>query len=300
MTTIEAMKQALHLLRWTHFGECRTYPGPVLDPREVDKMLGEAIAESEKAKGEKGPDQPGNCGPLTPAGIAASMMDLVDLMGSDPASTKEVDPRAWDHLLVYAPKPTGERAALIEKLQWAAKVGGDAILHVGGADTLTQAADMLAADAQEIEKWKKQSVFEKDLADVHWNERVRLEAQQVAEPPPTGWDNGLSQDYCKGLGQWLANRQGARQQLREMLADTTGAVMVEYDIGSESTESTIRQKLIDLGWTPPGADHVEDVRAMVQMTDLKLDDLLPTNDSMSRSDSLRWMARATERKHGIK
>lgn len=31
----------------------------------------------------------------------------------------------------------------------------------------------------------------------------------------TGWDNGLSQDYDKGLGRWFANRLGARQQLRQ-------------------------------------------------------------------------------------
>ena len=31
----------------------------------------------------------------------------------------------------------------------------------------------------------------------------------------TGWDNGLSQDYDKGLGRWFADRLGARQQLRQ-------------------------------------------------------------------------------------
>ena len=31
----------------------------------------------------------------------------------------------------------------------------------------------------------------------------------------TGWDNGLCQDYDKGLGRWFANRLGARQQLRQ-------------------------------------------------------------------------------------
>jgi hypothetical protein len=34
-TTIETLQQAQHLLRWTNFGECRTYPGPVLDPRKA-------------------------------------------------------------------------------------------------------------------------------------------------------------------------------------------------------------------------------------------------------------------------
>lgn len=38
---------------------------------------------------------------------------------------------------------------------------------------------------------------------------------------------------------------------------------------------------------------------LVQMTAQELDDLLPTNDSMSRQDSQRWVARATERHHKI-
>lgn len=47
------------------------------------------------------------------------------------------------------------------------------------------------------------------------------------------------------------------------------------------------------------ADHIEDVLAMVPMTAKELDDLLPTNDSMSRKDSQRWIARAVERHHKI-
>ena len=30
----------------------------------------------------------------------------------------------------------------------------------------------------------------------------------------TGWNDGLCQDYDKGLGRWFADRLGARQQLR--------------------------------------------------------------------------------------
>lgn len=124
-----------------------------------------------------------------------------------------------------------------------------------------------------------------------------LKLSSPQPPPPTGWDNGLSQDYCKGLGQWLANRPGARQQLREMLVDPTGAVMVEYDIGSESTESAIRQKLIDLGWTPPGADQSEDVRAMVPMTDSEVSTAL---NGIGSSGLLMRIVRAVEAHHGIK
>lgn len=35
----------------------------------------------------------------------------------------------------------------------------------------------------------------------------------------TGWDNGLSQDYNKKLGQWFANRLGAREELRRTLKE---------------------------------------------------------------------------------
>ena len=40
----------------------------------------------------------------------------------------------------------------------------------------------------------------------------------ITEPAdkPTGWDNGLSQDYCKEFGKWLASRPGARQQIKAM------------------------------------------------------------------------------------
>ena len=36
------------------------------------------------------------------------------------------------------------------------------------------------------------------------------------------------------------------------------------------------------------------------LSDDQIDDLMPTNTSMPRSDALRWMARAVERAHGIK
>jgi hypothetical protein len=49
---LNAMQQAQHLLRWTHFGVCRTYSGPVLDPCDIDKLLTKAIA-AEEAKGDE-------------------------------------------------------------------------------------------------------------------------------------------------------------------------------------------------------------------------------------------------------
>jgi hypothetical protein len=89
-------------------------------------------------------------------------------------------------------------------------------------------------------------------------------------PAPTGWDNGLSQDYCKGLGQWLANRPGARQQLREMLA----------------------------------ADHVEDVLAMVPMTPDQISDVYfqSSNQHLRPCDKylVTLFVEAIEAHHGIK
>ncbi len=47
--------------------------------------------------------------------------------------------------------------------------------------------------------------------------REAIAAQEA--PKPTGWDNGLSQDYCKELGSWLANRPCARQQVEALTAE---------------------------------------------------------------------------------
>lgn len=74
---------------------------------------------------------------------------------------------------------SGERAELIREL----RERHDKRLVISPS-MFSKAADMLEADAQ--------------------------------PPAPTGWDNGLSQDYCKELGQWLASRPGARQQVKEM------------------------------------------------------------------------------------
>ena len=36
---------------------------------------------------------------------------------------------------------------------------------------------------------------------------------------PTGWDNGLNQDYDKKLGRWFADRMDARQTVREVFKE---------------------------------------------------------------------------------
>jgi hypothetical protein len=154
---------------------------------------------------------------------------------------KATNPEQWtDAFPVFthpAPPPTSERAALIAKLRD------------------VYAADMLSADANDA--------FAAGMAC------RPASAQQVAEPTPTGWDNGLSQDYCKGLGQWLANRPGARQQLREMMA----------------------------------ADHVEDVRAMVPMTEEQIDELATVHLEAWAHGCVHGAVaytRAIEAHHGIK
>ena len=62
-----------------------------------------------------------------------------------------------------------------------------------------------------------------------------LEAAHQADAlTPTGWSDGLSQDSCKELGQWLANRPGARQQLREMLLPPVDAIGAALELESQA------------------------------------------------------------------
>jgi len=35
----------------------------------------------------------------------------------------------------------------------------------------------------------------------------------------TGWDDGLNQDYCRGLGQWFASRLSAKQDVRMSICE---------------------------------------------------------------------------------
>lgn len=38
-------------------------------------------------------------------------------------------------------------------------------------------------------------------------------------PPRTGWDNGLCQDYERGLALWFASRLDAREVVRRFFGD---------------------------------------------------------------------------------
>lgn len=44
-------------------------------------------------------------------------MELVELLGSDPAAVQHVDPRAWEHLLVYVPQSLVYKQSTIIKHQ---------------------------------------------------------------------------------------------------------------------------------------------------------------------------------------
>ena len=41
-------------------------------------------------------------------------------------------------------------------------------------------------------------------------------------PSPTGWDNGLSQDYNKELGAWFSEKPNAKEELRARTFDDYG------------------------------------------------------------------------------
>lgn len=193
----------------------------------------------------------------------------------------------------------GERAALIEKLKWAAKVGGDAILHVGGADTCKQAADMLAADAQKSEptEQKLPEFFASYEYAPDFSVLVSVYLRHSDDVPELVHQEPLIAQASEPTQQ-VAVPQGWRLVPVE---PTNEMVSAMWDWGTKKSEWNA---ILAAAPQPPqadalAADHVEDVRAMVPMTDQELDDLLPTNDSMSRKDSQRWIARATERHHKI-
>ena len=107
-----------------------------------------------------------------------------------------------------ATEPSGERAELIAQLRDA---------HGRRFDTspppYSRAADMLEADADLRTQLARRTV-ERNMAISMAISMLEADAQQANKP--TGWDNGLSQDYCAEFGQWLASRPGARQQIKAM------------------------------------------------------------------------------------
>lgn len=73
----------------------------------LDRMKAQAERAAHSADARNGEPTPAQS-------ISDAMMDLADRLGSE---SKDVDPRAWRHLLVYAPARNGEGVALRAALQ---------------------------------------------------------------------------------------------------------------------------------------------------------------------------------------
>ena len=134
-----------------------------------------------------------------------------------------------------ATEPSGERAELANEIRSTAN-------HLSRYDTpgfpmnpfaavCHKAADMLEADAREAKRVPIsdgviavitdacfQAVADQGTTVLMRAVARAIEAHHGITPAdkPTGWDNGLSQDYCAEFGQWLASRPGARQQIKAM------------------------------------------------------------------------------------
>lgn len=56
----------------------------------------------------------------------------------------------------------------------------------------------------------------RSVSDEEWASRYDAIFQRdLPEVKPTGYDNGLSQDYDAKLGRWFAEKPNARQEVRE-------------------------------------------------------------------------------------
>ena len=134
----------------------------------------------------------------------------------------EFEPKQRDHI-EDSLGMVGDRAELVAMLRSACI---DGTLH---AKLVNKAADMLEADAQQAKRVPMTPEHLCALADrltpntetgsLDYLRYARaIEAHHGITPAdkPTGWDNGLSQDYCAEFGKWLASRPGARQQIKAM------------------------------------------------------------------------------------
>ena len=67
-------------------------------------------------------------------------------------------------------------------------------------------------------------LFERNFCQ-RCGKRLGLESSiHTCTPPttPTGWDNGLSQDYDKKLGAWFSEKPNAKEELRARTFDDYG------------------------------------------------------------------------------
>lgn len=151
-----------------------------------------------------------------PAGEQIDWQDMYRKMKSEKEAMaakyeKDIGP------LARVEPTTGERASLLRRADTSVAALDSRImepfycaLDQDASRVLSDCIDMLEADAQP--KQVTCQIYGHVVgACVECN--THIEAQQAK---PTGWDNGLSQDYCAEFGQWLASRSGARQQIKEM------------------------------------------------------------------------------------
>ena len=258
--TTEAMKQAQHLLRWTHFGECRTYQGPVPEAREVDKLLSEAIAteEAQWVEPVARVKRLTNCSIIDSTGCAVSWEDLPD--GS--ALFTRPAPSPADHI-GDATKLAGERAALIAQLS-------------------NDDADMLRR------KW----FGHRNTGHLSFVEAVDatmegLMAQQVAVPQ--GW-KPMPTEPTKAM--WKA------------AGDAVVTLQQTSTLHHDKISDAVYRAMLAATPKPPqadalAADHAEDVRVMVPMTDMEVHELWWAREKENPGSSHLPFARAIERHHKI-
>ena len=102
-------------------------------------------------------------------------------------------------------------------------------------------------------------------------------------PPttPTGWDNGLSQDYDKKLGAWFSEKPNAKQELRDVLAQPQSEKKPAKDWVASHNEicALLRQAHDALALTsyPPK-------RKWVGLTGDDMDDI--TSTAMDKADAM--------------
>lgn len=211
------------------------------------------------------------------------------------------------------PPPSGERAALIAKLN--AQECCQAHGGVGAApgrceDCPRTIADMLAADAQELEHTRKmyeqavqgRSDFRQALREARGaqqvvNDGVWEALQRLIENAETLGQ--ASKDDALLVAQWLgkfrSQSDGVTTKPAPQVTVPNGPVtwhgvkVCHRHDGSMYTEPT---SITIAAPKPPQAERVP-------MTEVEISDMMPINSSMGREDTLRWVIRATERHHHI-
>ena len=127
------------------------------------------------------------------------------------------------YLYLHPPQQAREHRAT-EQLSKAFDAAVEVVGEHRVAKSLTEAQQVAVTSGERAEllrdlnAWKDSGT--KTVGHLIGKAMDMLEAD-VQQAKPTGWDNGLSQDYCAEFGQWLASRPGARQQIKAMFDTST-------------------------------------------------------------------------------